>query len=346
MTLEASASRGWVNAVIATAERLFVSADDLLAAACIPMEARERERWPIDDLTRLWYAAEHCTGDPSFGLKVGAEFTPMSINGVGFTLQSAATLREAMEIVQRFQRLISDGGRFQMLANDSATWLIYHPCQEKLAFSPHQIEAVLAAVVGFAGWIGGGGVQPLLVQFSHARLGSLQSYRAGLHCQIEFEKAFNGVLVDNSILDRPLHVVDPQLAQLHKLYVKAQLTALSMSSARLPEMRQWIAARLGPVLPRRAEAAEALGVSERTLARRLREQEQTFEGLLDEVRRERALQAVAEASVSLSEIAESLGFAEASTFYRAFKRWTGLPPARWRKQKLKVRLLGSKRASV
>ena len=111
-------------------------------------------------------------------------------------------------------------------------------------------------------------------------------------------------------------------------------------------MRQWIAARLGPVLPRRAEAAEALGVSERTLARRLREQEQTFEGLLDEVRRERALQAVAEASVSLSEIAESLGFAEASTFYRAFKRWTGLPPARWRKQKLKVRLLGSKRASV
>lgn len=334
MTLEASASRGWVNAVIATAGRLFVSADDLLVAANMPMETCEHERWPIDDLTRLWYAAAHCTGDSSFGLKVGAEFTPMSINGVGFALQSAATLREAMEIVQRFQRLISDGGRFQMLANDSNTWLIYHPCQEKLAFSPHQIEAVLAAVVGFAGWIGGGNVQPLLVQFSHARLGSLQNYRAALHCQIEFEKAFNGVLVDNSILDRPLHLVDPQLAQFHKLYAKARLTALSMSSAALPEIRQWVAARLGPVLPRRAEVAEALGISERTLARRLREQKQTFEGLLDEVRRERALQAVAEASTSLLEIAESLGFAEASTFYRAFKRWTSLPPARWRKQKL------------
>jgi len=54
--------------------------------------------------------------------------------------------------------------------------------------------------------------------------------------------------------------------------------------------------------------------------------------LLDEVRRELALAAVRESGLSLAEIALSLGFAEASTFYRAFHRWTGMPPARWRKQ--------------
>lgn len=331
MTLEATASLGWVNSVIGTAQRLSVNVDSLLATAGIPAAASKRERWPIDDITRLWHAAELCTGDPGFGLKVGAEFNPMRIGGIGFALQSAATLREAVAMVRRFQRLISDGGRFQMLASNSATWLVYHPRQENLAFSPHQIEAVLAAVVGLASWVTGTPLQASLVQFTHSHLGPLQGYHAAFRSPVEFEQAFNGVLVDNAILDRPLPQADPQLAEVHERYTKARLTALSTSSASVPEIRRWLAARLGPALPRRVEAASALGISERTLARRLRKQERSFDGLLDEVRRERALQAVADRNGSLSEIAESLGFAEVSTFYRAFKRWTGLPPVRWRK---------------
>jgi AraC-like DNA-binding protein len=331
LTLEATVSIGWVNTVIAAAERLSLSADRLLEAAEIPASARQLERWPIDDITRLWHAAERCTGDPGFGLKVGLEFTPMSISGVGFALQSAATLREAVTMVQRFQRLISDGGRFQVLAGDSATWLVYHPRQGRLAFSPHQIESVLAAVVGFASWVSGTRMQPERVQFSQRRIGPLQGYQAAFHCPVEFEQAFSGVLMANQVLDRPLPQADPQLAQVHKRYTRARLAALTMNSASAPELRRWLATRLGPVVPRRSEAAEALGISERTLARRLREQSQTFDQLLDEVRRDRALQAVANTTASLPEIAESLGFAEASTFYRAFKRWTGSPPVRWRK---------------
>ncbi|WP_404364412.1 AraC family transcriptional regulator [Marinobacter sp.] len=332
MTLEATVSIGWVNTVIAAAQRLAVDADSLLAAAGIPAAEREHERWPIDNITRLWHAAERCTGDPGFGLKVGVDFTPMSIRGVGFALQSAATLREAVVMVQRFQRLISDGGRFQVLAGDSATWLVYHPRQGKLAFSPHQIEAVLAAVIGFASWVTGTRMQPLRVQFSQLRLGPLQGYQTAFHCPVEFEQAFSGVLMDNALLDHPLPQADPQLAQVHKRYTRARLAALSMNSASVPEIRRWLAGRLGPLLPRRGEAAEALGISERTLARRLREQETTFDDLLDEMRRDRALQAVADTRASLTEIAESLGFAEVSTFYRAFRRWTGLPPVRWRRQ--------------
>ncbi len=322
---------GWVNTVIGAAERLSVDTDTLLAEAGIPASACELERWPIDDITRLWHAAERCTGDPGFGLKVGAEFTPMSISGVGFALQSAATLREAIVMVQRFQRLISDGGRFQIVAGNTATWLVYHPRQGKLAFSPHQIEAVLASVVGFASWVTGTRMQPARVQFSQPRLGPLQGYQTVFHCPVEFEQAFSGVLVENTVLDHPLPQADPQLAQVHERYTSARLAALTMNSASVAELERWLAARVGPVLPRRADAAEALGISERTLARRLQEQGQTFEGLLDEVRRQKALQAVAETSAALPEIAESLGFAEVSTFYRAFKRWTGSPPVRWRK---------------
>lgn len=325
---------GWVNTVIAAAQRQGVEPDVLLTAAGIPVRALDWERWPIDYITRLWRASERCTGDPGFGLKVGAGVSPAGISGVGFALQSAATLREAIGMVQKFQRLISDGGRFQMLAGQTATWVVYHPQQGQLAFSPYQIEAVLAAVVRLAGWVTGSALQPLRVQFSQARLASLQDYRDVFACPVEFEQAFSGVLVDNSLLDQPLPQADPRLAQMHEHYTAARLAALGIDSISAPDVRQWLAVHMGPQVPRRAQAAQALGVSERTLARRLGEQGQTFEKLLDDVRRELALQAVADPERTLADIAQSLGFAEASTFYRAFNRWTGMPPARWRRQRV------------
>ena len=325
---------GWVNTVIATAQSLGVEGDALLLAAGISDKALDRERWPIDYITRLWRAAEHCTRDSGFGLKVGARVRPASINVVGFALQSAATLREAIVMVQKYQRLISDGGRFQMLAGDTSTWVVYHPRQGQLAFSPHQIEAVLAAVVTFAGWVTGVTLRPLRVQLSQAQLGPLQGYRNVFACPVEFEQAFSGILVNNALLDQPLPQADPQFAKVHEQYTDARLAALSLSSGSVGDMRQWLMDHMGPQVPRRAQAAQALGMSERTFARRLHEQEQTFDHLLDDVRREMALKAVADSDRSLADIAQSLGFAESSTFYRAFRRWTGLPPARWRRQKI------------
>src|SRR3990167_938969 len=155
----------WVNTVIAAAARLGVGQTALLSAAGIPLASMARERWPIDDITRLWRAAERCTGDASFGLKAGALVGPASLNVVSFLLQSSPTLREALAQLQKYQRLISDGGRVQILAGDNASWLVYHPRQGELAFSPHQIEAVLAAVVTFAGWVTGMALRPRRVQF-------------------------------------------------------------------------------------------------------------------------------------------------------------------------------------
>lgn len=332
MTAEATVSMGWVHTVIAAARRLGLAPDALLADAGIPARALEWERWPIDCITRLWRAAERCSGDPGLGLKAGASVSPASVSGVGFALQSAATLREGLGVVQKYQRLISDGGRFQLLPGGSATWVVYHPRQGELAFSPHQIEAVLSAVVTLAGWVTGTALRPLRIQFSQARLGPLQGYAEVFACPVEFEQAFSGLLVDNAVLDRPLPQADPQFARVHEQFSAARLAGLDAQNASVRDLREWLAAHPGPRTPRRAQASRALEMSERTLARRLREQGQTFEGLLDDVRREQALRALADPEGTIADIAQSLGFAEASTFYRAFRRWTGMPPARWRRQ--------------
>jgi len=63
-------------------------------------------------------AAAELTQDPGFGLKAGSLVGPASFNVVSFIFQSSPTLREAIALVQKFQRLISDGGRFQIVGGD------------------------------------------------------------------------------------------------------------------------------------------------------------------------------------------------------------------------------------
>ncbi len=324
----------WVNTVLAAAERAGVARERLLAQAGIAPAELAHERWPIDHITRLWRAAVHCTQDSGFGLKVGAQVGPGSFNVVSYLLQSASSLRAAIAAVQQYQRLISDGGRFQMIAGETASWVVYHPRQGALAFSPHQIEAVLAAVVAFARWVTGQVVRPRQVQFSQARIGPLAGYREAFGCAVEFEQAFSGVLLDNALLDAPLPQADEQLARLHREHATTRLAALSAPADLAQALHAWMADKLQAPLhgkaPERAQAAAALGLSERTLARRMQALGLSYTAVLDAARHQAALHALAQAARPLGEISQSLGFAEPSVFNRAFRRWTGCTPGQWR----------------
>lgn len=324
----------WVGTVLGAAQRQGLAPEVLLSHAGIPVADLKAQRWPIDHITRLWRAAVSLTQDTGFGLKAGSQVGLASFNVVSYILQSSATLRESIVVVQKFQRLISDGGRFQMIAGEHASWIVYHPRQGELAFSPHQLEAVLSAVVSFSRWVTGSGMRPLRAQFSHNALGPLSGYQSVLQCPVDFEQAFSGLLLDNAALDQPLPQADAQLAAVHHQYAAARLAALSEESTAdlATELRGWLAAQLGHALPDRAQAAQAFGMSERTLARRLHDLELSYTGLLDTARKDHACQAVAHTQRAFSDIAQALGFAEASTFNRAFKRWTGSVPGVYRRR--------------
>lgn len=332
MTLQATVSMSWVQTVLGEARRQGLDDPTVLAAAGIRQDELTRERWPIDHITRLWRAAARLSHDPGFGLKAGTRVGPASLNVVSFILQSAATLRQALGVIQKYQSLISDGGRFQILPGTEASWLVYHPRQGDLAFSPHQIEAVLAAVVSATRWITHRPIQPRQVCFSHEQVGPLAGYRRVFASPVAFSQAYSGLLLDNAVLDQPLPQAHAQLAQVHEQYATAQLHSLAQGHRLDQALYAWIAAHLGPPLPTRADAAQALGLSERTLARRLHSLQTHYAEVLDTVRRDLALQHLRDSERPLRDIAHSLGFAELSPFYRAFQRWTGLPPGQWRRQ--------------
>lgn len=332
MTSEASVARSWIQTVLAGAAFYDLSAERVLQQAGLDPAELARERWPIDQITRLWRAAAALSADDGFGLEVGRHISLASVNVVGFILQSAATLRAALELLQRYQRLVSDGGRWQLLPGSQGHWLIYHPCQGELAFSRHQIEAVMAALVHLAQRLYGLPLQAQQVSFSHARGAELTRYHSVFGSAPLFEQAFNGLLIDAALLDQALPQADARLAQLHDAMAQARLHGLHTAQTPLERLQSWLLAHPGPPAPTRRDAARQLGLSERTLARQLQRQGSSFQRLLDDVRRIQALEAAAQTTLSWSEIARRLDYSDVSAFYRAFIRWTGATPARWRQE--------------
>ena len=334
LTSAPSVSLSWVNTVIAAAERQGVPCADLLARAGVAHERLGGLRWPVDDITRLWRAAAELTGDAAFGLNTGRQVGPGSFNVVSFILLSSATLRSAIGQLQEYQRLISDGGRFQMLAGAQHSWLIYHPQQGSLAFSPHQVESVLAAAVCFSRWVTGQPLKPVRVQFSHGQIGPLSAYAQALGAEVQFEQAFNGLLLENAVLDAPLPQADAELAQLHRAHAAVQLAALSAPVLLSTRVEQWLTGALDGSVPGRAQAARQFGLGERAFARRLQAEGVCYADLVDGVRHALACQAVAGGAEPFVRIARRLGFSEASAFNRAFRRWTGRAPGHWQQQGL------------
>lgn len=332
MTLlpQPSVAMSWVNTVVAAAERHGLARELLLARAGLPPRCLDEPRWPIDDITRLWRAAADLTADPSFGLNAGRAVGPGSFNVVSFILLSSATLRAGLGVLQQYQRLISDGGRFQILPGERQSWVVYHPQQGSLAFSPHQVEAVLAATVTFSRWVTGRALRPARAQFSHRQIGSLAVYVEALAQRVQFDQAFNGLLLDNAVLDAPLPQADAELASLHRARASVLLSALSEPLPLRRQVEQWFAGALEGSVPGRADAAQQFGLGERTFARRLRAEGAHYAELVDGARRALACMAVADGGEPFAHIARRLGFSEASAFNRAFRRWTGRSPGDWR----------------
>lgn len=332
MTAPATVSRSWVNTVLQAAEHLGVPRTRVLARAGLAASALRRERWPVDHITRLWRAGVATTGDRGFGLKAGTLAGPASFNIVSHLLQSAATLRAAVALAQTYQPLISGGGRIQFIAGRDSGWLVYHPRQGSLAFSPQQIEAVLAACVQLVRWLTAADWHPHRVQFAQPRLAAPADYRAAFGCPVRFEQAFNGIEVDNAALDAALPQADAQRVRRREHLARARLAALAWPADPVATLRDWIAEQItSHDPPDRAAAATALGLGERTLARRLKAAGTSYAALRDDACRTAALAAVAGTDRPLADIAHALGYAEPSPFWRAFKRWTGLPPDAWRR---------------
>src|SRR5690606_32528175 len=131
---------------------------------------------------------------------------------------------------------------------------------------------------------------------------------------------------------RPIPQADPRLARLFELLAAEGLRQQARGRRVDGVAQAWLARYLGPPLPTREQAAQALGLGPRPPARRRRARGTRYARPLDDARRDAALREVAAGDRPLKDIALGMGFSGPSPFNRAFVRWCGATPGQWRRR--------------
>ncbi len=246
----------------------------------------------------------------------------------GFAMRTAPTLRQGMALMQRYQHLTNTLARFDFIEHaGSLSW-----SEER--FAPITLGQLLATdvavmvAVQIARELGGEGFNPTDVQIrsDHAPA----AYEAFCGCPVRTGAPRGAVIFTNTSLDVPPPGADEDMGHYFRAELQRHTEAREPADDLLTDLRSHLKAQLIQGVPSLDSVSAALGMSGRTLQRKLHESGTTFAQAVETLRRDLAENYLHNPVYTSAEVAFLLGYAEASSFHRAFKRWTGTTPEAFR----------------
>jgi len=291
------------------------------------IDADVEERIMLDALALL--------NDPLIGLKVGSQSTFASFGTFALLIMTAPTFREAVTEAVQFQALSLLLMTYTLHYEKDYFELRYTLPQSHPSLLPFIADRDFAGSFMFmrelidnprSYLMGCGVARPTPGRELRAL------YREIAQTEPEFDQPYSWFRLPTRLLGQKLKHAN---ILAHKLYrVQAQELLRRFfpgSDDTLTQVRQIIAG-YDSHLPSAADVATHLGLSERTLRRKLDSEGKTFRGLMDEHRRKRAINLLMTEDLPVAQIAEALGYTESASFIRAFKRWTGMSPRQYMQQ--------------
>ncbi|KIG11734.1 Transcriptional regulator, AraC family protein [Enhygromyxa salina] len=273
----------------------------------------------------------HEQGAPDdFGLAFGESLALDHLGVLGMLMAHSATVEVAMMQQTRFQRLLLDTP-FKVTRLEPDKLVIEHPLLAVAARMPHMIVAGLAFWITLFRSLTQAPVDALCVHLPHPPLASLERYRATFGTSPRFNAQRILLEIDRAWWSAPVRA--PSLGV--ESYLRARATSLlgqlPARGERLDAVRGYIADELRHGRrPTLVGAAKRVNTSTRTLQRNLSGAAMSYDRLLDETRQGLSLEYLRDDRLTIGEVAVVLGYSEPATFYRAFKRWTGVPPGVYR----------------
>jgi AraC-like DNA-binding protein len=288
-------------------------------------------RVPHARVMRLWDGLAELAGDESFGLTAATVLGAPQLDLVDVAAQRSPSVRALTESFGRYQRLFHDANDVRILEEGEVT-IVRHRFSSDLRRSRHFMEFVLATwVARLRALVGPGRMELRGVTFRHARPAGGGPYEAALGAPVQFGAADDALILPRALLDQPVAGADPAAARALEAHLDREL--LQLGSAPFPDqVRSLVVGLLGAGSSLSGDIghlARQLGVSRRTLQRRLADAGTSFRAVTDLARREVALAEMAKGTATTTDLAFLLGFSEHSAFARAFRRWTGQSPARY-----------------
>jgi AraC-like DNA-binding protein len=327
-TVQAKAVEKIVNAAAAHGIR----AGDLYRAVNLDASVlRDPDnRIPFAQLVDLYERAAELTGDVNFGLHLGQSITPTAFDVVGYCALNSPTLGAACTRVARYHSIWTDGALFMLEPGNDTSAIIYSYVDTSIHEHRQDAEMTLATVTALCRNIGSPDFAPATVQFQHDAPRDTSEHEKLFRCPLEFRAPSNKLTFASSFLSLPIARADASLCALLDRHAEELLAKFPPRDSLIDQVRSIIAGELRGGDPSLERVADQLSLTPRTLQRKLHELATSHNELLDQMRRQLAMQYLRERDMAICEVAYLLGFSESSSFHRAFKRWTALTPKEFR----------------
>jgi len=314
-------------------ERLGVARGRSLEVAGLDEEtlANPDARVPAGSVLRLWQEAHQVTEDPCLGIHLAEALSTSDFGLIGYILVSSATVRDALTRLRRYHHLLADSVHYSFPETETG-FILRHELAGGAPVLDAMSAYVLAVPVRMFEQSFGQGPRIEEVRLSCQRPGDVGEYERFFGAPLVFGAGENAIMISIP-LDATVPTADPALNQVLEGYAKSLIANAPPQDSVAGALQEQVIRLLPEGVPSATRAGEGLGMSERTLRRRLREEGTSLSEVVTRVRRQLALKYLESADVTVSEIAYLLGFSDPTTFHRAFRRWEACTPLQYRRRK-------------
>ncbi|WP_367872576.1 AraC family transcriptional regulator ligand-binding domain-containing protein [Luteolibacter sp. Populi] len=280
------------------------------------------------ELFALWRAVGEISPDPGIGLKLGAEPRMERYHPAAVAAVCSRTYRDALQRMARYKQLTCPEEIQITASGDEATVnFIYHEAKED---EPEVLIDMALAWIFSVGRRGTDGqVTPLRLELKRP-VRNRELLEAHFGCRVKFKAGRNALVLRKTDLDRPFVTHNEELLSAIGAQLENELEARANSADLGEQVKRTLKRSLAGRRPVLTDIAQELGMSTRTLQRRLGDAEITFQQVVEDTRRELACHYLKQSGVELNGVAFLLGYEDANSFFRAFQVWEGTSPGEWR----------------
>lgn len=289
------------------------------------------QRVPLAQYRLLFQRAVELSGNAAFGLHCGLNVVSQAAHLIGPLIAHVVSLRGAIHELRQFQSLLFEGAVFLLSEHrDSAKLEVQIPRTGDEV--PDQVvgEFAVSGLFRLFQAFGGNFNELKSVCFQHARPTHHPAYVEPFGGRQRFAAAFYGLEFAATRLDIPNIYHNDALHRVLHAQAEQHLARLTTPETTAQRVQQVLKSRPLDRVPGMEDVAQVLGVSIRTLRRRLQDENCSYRGLLQAAQCESACNMLRRPDLTMQQVGAAVGFAESSAFFRAFKRWTGMTPLEYR----------------
>jgi len=324
-------------ALIEIAKEFSVPASQILRGTGLDLKMLEdaKTRTTVDQYVTACANAIKLCGNPRLPFRVGQNIHLAAYGLYGFALLCSPTVRDGFNLAVRYHGLATPIFSIDWRSKDDHfIWAFPNEFRVRYSGAVKQflLAQQLAQHITHIQDIARSDRKPLMIRVAHAPPPSASIYEEQLGCPVHFSAEATEIHYDHSLLDDRPPLTNPVTLAMLRESCENLIGRIGDESSTAGMVTQLIMERPGQ-FPTMEETAKHMNLTPRTLRRRLAEEKTTFSKVFNQVRRELAEKYLATADFTVEDIAELLGFTDASNFRQSFKKWTGLAPSDFRKQK-------------